>query len=161
MNDSYSPYTQSILLLLGLFLLLLWANDVFKNPDYNKLCLIYSIVILLWDATIAVRYLYLYQFNGKVIENPLIEIPCGVKCYFGEQGCEKGNFTFFTIIHLVMYIVIGFLVPGYYIEILLISIACELLEAGLGVQSKFLLDPVVNMIGYVIGTQFRYLYDKM
>ena len=55
-------------------------------------------------------------------------------------------------------IILGYYIPGYYLEIFIISVGCELLEVGLGVNAKFILDPLVNMAGYIIGTQFNYSF---
>jgi hypothetical protein len=79
-----------------------------------------------------------------------------MKCYFGQAGCEHGDFNIFSIFHLVCYTVIGYIVPGYYLEILGISILCELLEYAMGFEAKYIMDPIVNEIGYFIGTQLSY-----
>jgi hypothetical protein len=155
----YSIYKQITLLFLTIVLLILYWNKVFKNEDYNTLCLIYAIVIFLWNITVMVRFIYLSSYPQAEIKDPIFKVPCGLKCYFGEPGCEGGDFTVFSIIHLVMYIIIGWIVPGLYIEVFFTSVACEFLEAGIGFQTKFILDPIVNMIGYIIGTQLKYLYN--
>ncbi len=152
----YSLYRQLILVLIILVLLALYYNQSFKNEDYNKLCLAYAIFIALWLGTKIVRYLFLSYYPAPKNKSYFIEIPYGMKCYFGEDRCEGGNFDIFAVIHIVAYIIIGYFIPGYYLEILIISIACELLEYAMGIQSKFLLDPAINIIGYFIGTQIAY-----
>ncbi len=149
----YSLYKQLILLLISLVLLALYYNKSFKNEDYNKLCLAYAIFILLWLGTIIVRYLFLSYYPRPKSNSYIFEIPYGMKCYFGERKCEGGDFSIFSIIHIVAYIIIGYFIPGYYLEILIISFACELLEYSMDIQSKYLLDPAINLIGYFIGTQ--------
>ncbi len=141
-------------------LLSLYYNKAFKNEDYNKLCLIYAIFILLWLGTIIVRFLYLSYYPKEKTGGAIFEIPYGMKCYFGENKCEGGDFSLFSIIHIVAYIIIGYLVPGYYLEIFIISIGCELLECAMGIQSKFLLDPLINLAGYLIGTQLCYSFNN-
>jgi hypothetical protein len=155
-EKEFSPYKQLVLLLISLVLLALYSNQVFKNEDYNTLCLIYAIFILLWLGTIIVRYLYLTYNPRNPSHSSIFDIPYGMKCYFGEYRCETGNFDIFSIFHIVGYIIIGYFVPGYYLEIFVISIACEFLEYGMDIQSKFLLDPLLNMLGYFIGTQIKY-----
>jgi uncharacterized membrane protein len=83
-----------------------------------------------------------------------------MKCYFGEKDCENGDFTLFSVIHIIAYTIIGYYIPGYYLEILVISISCELLEYAMGIQSKYLLDPAINLLGYFIGTQLSYINDE-
>lgn len=156
----YSIYKQIILLSISLILLALYYNKSFKNEDYNKLCLIYAIFILLWLGTIVARFLFLSYFPRDKSNSYIFEIPYGMKCYFGERGCEGGDFSVFSVIHIISYIIVGYLVPGYYLEIFIISIACELLEYSMDIQSKFLLDPFINLFGYFIGTQLRYTLDN-
>jgi hypothetical protein len=152
----YSPYKQLILILIILILLALYYNQSFKNEDYNKLCLAYAIFIALWLGTIVGRYLFLSYYPRLKSNSYIFEIPYGMKCYFGEDKCEGGDFSIFSVIHIVGYIIIGYFIPGYYLEILVISITCELLEYAMGIQSKFLLDPAINIMGYFIGTQIAY-----
>lgn len=156
-ETQYSPYRQLVLLLIALVLLTLYYNKSFKNEDYNTLCLAYAIFILLWLGTIVVRYVFLHYYPRNKSHSYIFEVPYGMKCYFGEKDCEGGDFDIFSVIHIVSYIIIGYFVPGYYLEILVISVACELLEYAMsGFQSKFLLDPVINLLGYFIGSQIKY-----
>ena len=155
-EDLYSPYKQLILLFIALILIFLYYNQSFKNDDYNTLALLYAIFILLWLVTIVVRYLYLSYYPQPKTKSNFFEIPYGMKCYFGQAGCEHGDFNIFSIFHLVCYTVIGYIVPGYYLEILGISILCELLEYAMGFEAKYIMDPIVNEIGYFIGTQLSY-----
>jgi len=155
----YSPYKQLILVIIILILLVIYYNKSFKNEDYNTLCLVYAVFIALWLGTIIFRYLFLTYYPRPHSESAIIKIPYGMKCYFGEQGCEGGDFTVFSVIHIVAYIIVGYLVPGYYLEILVVSILCEMLEYSMGITSKYLLDPAINMLGYFIGSQIKYATD--
>jgi hypothetical protein len=152
LKEEFGPGRQFILLLVSLFLLLLYIVKPFKNNDYNNLCLAFAIFNFLWLVTIIIRFLY---YNGGGLyktSKGLIEMPYGLKCYFNEPGCERGDFSTYSIFHFVGYTLIGLFIPDCYIEILIISIACELLELGLGYPTKFLLDPAVNMAGYLTGS---------
>jgi hypothetical protein len=160
-DDAFSVYKQLILLIIALILLFLYYNKAFKNEDYNTLCLVYSVFILLWLGTIIIRFVFLHYYPMPRMGKPIIEVPYGMKCYFGQKDCENGDFTIFTIFHLISYIVVGYVVPGYYLEIFVISILCELLEYGMGFEAKYLLDPLVNEIGYVIGSNLRYLVNDI
>lgn len=152
MEQNLQPNVQIVLLFISLFFLLLYIVKPFKNNDYNNLCLAFFIFNASWLLTVVVRYLYRAQGGKRVSEGVIIPIPYGLKCYFGENLCEQGNFTLFSIFHFVGYLLIGLFIPGYYVEILIISVACEFLEAGLGFTSKFFLDPTVNILGYLTGS---------
>lgn len=156
-DDLYSPYKQIILLLIGLFLIALYSNQVFKNPDYNNLALAFGIFVLAWLLTVVFRYVYLHYYPSTQVKGSIIPMPYGMKCYFGEDKCENGNFTIFSVFHLIGYTLIGYFVPNCYLEIIIISFACEFLEVGLRFESKFILDPLINFTGYVIGSQLSKL----
>jgi hypothetical protein len=152
MKENFGPGHQIVLLLISLFFLTLYIAKPFKNEDYNNLCLAFAIFNFSWLGTVVIRYIY-YSHGGKYVSSgALIEMPYGLKCYFNEVGCERGDFSIFSIFHFVGYLVIGLLIPGYYIEILILSVACELLELGLGYPTKFFLDPAVNLSGYLVGS---------
>jgi hypothetical protein len=155
-DEQFSPYKQLLLVIIILILIFLYYNKAFKNEDYNKLCLIYAIFIASWLGTIILRYLILHYYPMPPNHNVIFYVPYEVKCYFRQKDCDNGDFTIFSVIHIVSYIIIGYFVPGYYLEILVISILCEFLEYGMGFSSKFLLDPAINLIGYFIGTQISY-----
>jgi hypothetical protein len=156
MKQEFGPGRQVILLLISLFFLLLFITKPFKNNDYNNLCLALAIFNFAWLGTIVVRFLY-YQGGGTYKSSgAIIEMPIGLKCYFNEPGCERGDFSIFSIFHFVGYTLIGLFIPGYYVEILILSFACEFLELGLGYPTKFLLDPTVNMLGYLTGSGFSW-----
>jgi len=152
MEQNYGPNRQVVLLLVSLFFLLLYVIHPFKNEDYNNLCLAFAIFNFAWLGTVVVRYVYYYQGGKYRNESALIPIPDAIKCYFGEPNCEKGDFTIFSIFHFVGYLLVGLFIPGYYLEILVISVAGELFEVGIGYTAKFFLDPTVNMLGYLTGS---------
>jgi hypothetical protein len=154
-DEAYAPIKQVFLLLLGLILLYMYIEKIFKNEDYNNLCLAYSIFILAWLGTISFRYVFLHYYPMKKVEGCIFEMPYGAKCLFGEMDCEKADFTLFSVIHIVSYIIIGYFIPDQYLIILIVSILCEFLEYFMGFQSKFILDPIINIAGYFIGSTLR------
>jgi hypothetical protein len=154
-DESYAPIKQLFLLFIALALICIYANDIFKNNEYNKLCLGYGIFILGWIGTIVFRYLYLHYYPRPKSEAVIIEVPYGLKCLIGDPECEKADFTLFSIIHIVCYIALGYYVPNQYLIILIVSILCEFLEYFMGFQSKFILDPLINLAGYFIGSTLK------
>ena len=156
-DKTYAPIKQLFLLCIALTLLYIYANDTFKNNEYNKLCLAYAIFILLWLCTISFRYVFLHYYPSMMRnDKPMFELPYGAKCLFGEEDCEKADFTIFSVIHIVSYIAVGYYVPDQYIIIIIVSILCEFLEYFMGFQGKFVLDPVINVLGYFIGSQIKH-----
>jgi hypothetical protein len=54
--------------------------------------------------------------------------------------------------HFLIYASIGLFFPNRYAEIFIISLACEAYEYAVGWRARWLLDPVVNMLGYIAGS---------
>jgi hypothetical protein len=179
MIQQYNFGRQFIIFLIASFLLLVYIKSPFENEDYNKLALAFSIFNYAWLLTLIVRYLYFYnksidlsksdtksseesienssssnifiRFFKKII-NVCIPVPYGLKCLFGESGCERGNISFLSFFHFIGYFIIGVLIPDYYWEIIILSYACEFIELGLGFTPKFIIDPLINISGYAIGS---------
>lgn len=172
MIQEYSFGRQFIIFLIASFLLLIYIKSPFENEDYNKLALAFSIFNYAWLLTLIVRYLYFYYKSPKSedknieekssnnifvrifkkIVNFYIPVPYGLKCYFNEDGCERGNITIFSFFHFIGYFIIGFLIPDYYWTIIILSYACEFLELGLGFTTKFIIDPLINISAYALGS---------
>jgi hypothetical protein len=173
MIQQYNFGRQFIIFLIASFLLLVYIKSPFENEDYNKLALAFSIFNYAWLLTLIVRYLYFYyksdtkssdeveeknissnifiRFFKKII-NICIPVPYGLKCLFGESGCERGNISFLSFFHFIGYLIIGVLIPDYYWEIIILSYACEFIELGLGFTPHFIIDPLLNISGYAIGS---------
>ena len=174
MIQQYNFGRQFIIFLIASFLLLVYIKSPFENEDYNNLALAFSIFNYAWLLTLIARYLYFYYKSDKSksteesIENSsssnifvrffkkiisiCIPVPYGLKCLFGENGCERGNISFFSFFHFIGYFIIGILIPDYYWEIIILSYACEFVELGLGFTPKFIIDPLINIAGYAIGS---------
>lgn len=173
MIQQYNFGRQFIIFLIASFLLLVYIKSPFENEDYNKLALAFSIFNYAWLLTLIVRYLYFVNSKDekdiekfkeinvsdnifvkifKKIINVCIPVPYGLKCFFGESGCERGNISFLSFFHFIGYLIIGILIPDYYWEIIILSYVCEFIELGMGFTPKFIIDPLINISGYAIGS---------
>ena len=66
-----------------------------------------------------------------------------------------------SIGHLVTYIIIGSLFPSEYAIVLLISVINEYYEYMTYQRCKWYTDPIINLIGYFIGTMIhRHMVKK-
>lgn len=138
-----------IILFLMLILYLIYSKRLFKREEYNKLSLALLIVITLFIPGVIIECKYNHLTKRKVIK-----LPTDLKCFVGDHRCKEGDFEIWTLVHFVIYFAIGMYIPSLYFEILIISIACELLETAIGFPAKYILDPIVNMAGYILGSQF-------
>ncbi len=151
-DREFAPIKQVFLLFVALFLLLIYYNKPFKNEDYNNLCLAYAIFILLWLATICFRYVYMYMIKGSRSKALHVELPYGLKCLFNDSDCKTADFALFSIFHILGYLIIGYYIPDQYVIIIAVSFLCEFLEYFMGFQAKFVLDPVINTLSYLVGS---------
>jgi hypothetical protein len=71
-----------------------------------------------------------------------------------KNDCETVKLDAWSVGHLLIYFTLGLLVPGMWIVVFLISIACETFEYTVGWRARWLMDPLVNMVGYGLGHLF-------
>jgi hypothetical protein len=151
-HSNLDPSIQIVVLAVALLHLLVWYFQLFVDPGHNMLALIFGIVILFWLATITVRFALKSSDCMQKKDWYQIELPSDFKCFIGDKNCENGNINLWSVFHFIIYFIAGLYVPAYYVEILIISISCELFESAIGHTSKMIADPVINMAGYVLGS---------
>lgn len=152
-NPEFSPRKQAVILFGSISLFCIYKLEIFREPDYNNLALIFSIIAFLWFVSILWRWLY-YTDDSKDPLNklPKIKVPTCIKCVIKHNKCETGDINVWNIIHLILYIIVGYFVPDRYLVILYISILNELIEIGTGNTAKLVIDPLTNLLGYFIGS---------
>jgi hypothetical protein len=160
MNDAFNFRIQCVILLIAFILFIVYYYKLFKNEEYNKLAYAYAIVSILWWLTIFVRFIITSNYNltdtlSFKFLNSQIYVPYSLKCFFGERYCEQGNITIWALIHFLIYMFIGMYVPNQYGFIFAASVGCELIENGLGYPSKCIIDVIVNLFGYFVGSSIH------
>ena len=93
------------------------------------------------SSSISKNLFYLHKLNWS-----------SINCFVGEGTCEKNGISIWTVGHFVFYTIVGAIVPGLYIEVLAISIFYEIFEQMVGHKPQYIIDPVVNMTGYILGS---------
>lgn len=68
-----------------------------------------------------------------------------------KNKCENVKFDGWTLGHVAIYFTLGMFLPGYWIQILLLSIACEVFEYIVGWRARWIIDPLANVVGYLLG----------
>jgi hypothetical protein len=68
-----------------------------------------------------------------------------------KNKCENVKIDGWSVGHVLIYITIGMVLPGYWAQILLLSIACEAFEYAVGWRARWIIDPVANLFGYLLG----------
>lgn len=119
------------------------------KEDIKKIMLLifmFAIVWLIYNYTYKARY-------GDILQNmKIMDVPHAVKCYFGEENCDEGNIDAWSLLNMFVYFVIGYIVPGHYLLIIIVSIAFEIVKPMFGSNAKLIVDPLINLTGYAIGS---------
>jgi hypothetical protein len=68
-----------------------------------------------------------------------------------KNNCKYVKFDGWSIVHFIIYFVCGIVVPEYYGTVFILSILCEIYEYYSGWRARFIIDPLVNMLGYYAG----------
>ncbi len=156
-NSNCEPHVLVLIFILAVILFIIYKSHYFKCKKYNKLALALSILLFFWFITIYIRNIYKIENNNKDF---IFEVDMNIKCFVGEPGCENGNIDIWTVGHFVVYFFMGLYVPGLYVEIFVISVIFECFEYMVGHKSKFIVDSIVNMAGYILGSQLSLNEDK-
>jgi hypothetical protein len=109
------------------------------------LVIIFTLIYWLYSATVKAKY-------DETLTHKIVEVPDALKCFFGEDRCDEGDIDYWTLLHGIVYFIIGVLVPDQYLIIVLISIGFELFQPYLGNSSRYIINPLVNLTGYAIGS---------
>lgn len=75
-----------------------------------------------------------------------------------KNNCKYVKFDGWSIIHFIIFFIGGMILPDYYGTVFILSILCEVYEYYAGWRSRFIIDPLVNMLGYYVG-QHTYHID--
>ena len=135
----------------------MYRNIIYYNivPMPNDSKQIKKIIILL--IIFAVVY-QVYNFSykakhGDILSNiKFADVPDSVKCFFNEPGCSKGNIDGWSLMHGLMFLIIGLIVPNQYFFVIIISIALEILQPFIGNNARYILNPLINLTGYAVGS---------
>ena len=92
------------------------------------------------------------NITTTAISNKLICVPHSIKCFFGENLCERGDIDQWSLLSLAVYFIIGWFKPHYYGTIIIISIVLEFIQFYMNGQSKFIINPLIAITGYIIGS---------
>lgn len=142
-KDYQTIYMLAIILFVAGYL------HIFKDNGKNYALIYFSIITIIWGITAQYRF---YKPNYKEIGFK-IEIPKRIKCTFDEDKCEQGDINLWSVAHFVIYFIAGLLFPNRFIFFLIISFVCEFFELKfVHYNAKWILDPTINMLGYVIGS---------
>uniref|UniRef100_A0A6C0C9N0 Uncharacterized protein n=1 Tax=viral metagenome TaxID=1070528 RepID=A0A6C0C9N0_9ZZZZ len=91
-------------------------------------------------------------FGADLKRMKIMDVPYSVKCYFGEEGCEKGDIDGETICRGLFFFVIGLIIPDKYIYAIIFISLMLIIEPLLGYNPKFIINPLISITGYMLGS---------
>lgn len=122
----------------------------------NNIVLTVTFWFFLW-------YLYLYVFKiilkKEFLRIVLFRLPRWTKCYFLPTStnplvnCDEGDIDIYSTVHVLIYVTLGIVSPNRYFLVLILSVLFEYIEYLVGVRGRWWQDPLMNMIGYIIGSK--------
>lgn len=126
---------------------------IFTDQVKNKTLIYFSFITFLWGITSHYRYHYTKLSGTEIMK---INVPDFIKCFFGENRCNEGDINIWTLMHFIIYLIAGIFFPNRYIFFFIISLLCELFELTIvAYNAKWVIDPLFNMLGYLVGNIFH------
>jgi len=123
-----------------------------KNSTHDQIKKIIFLLIgfvIIWQIY---NFTYKATYGDFLSGLEIADVPESLKCFFNEDKCEEGDLDGWTVAHIVMYFIIGYVVPDQYLAILFISIVWELFQPMIGSNAMFIINPLVNLTGYSLGS---------
>jgi hypothetical protein len=112
--------------------------------------------IIIFAIVITLGYSFLFCLSAGLKTNltkvSVIDVPHDIKCVFKEEGCEENNITPFTLCMSLLYFLVGYKIPGYYITALVLALGTQIIRQYIDSQGSFVIDPLANMTGYTLGS---------
>lgn len=91
-------------------------------------------------------------FGADLQKIKVMDVPYSVKCYFKEDGCEKGDIDAETICRGLFFFVLGLLIPDKYVYVIMFVVLMTIVEPMFGYSPKFIINPLVSITGYMLGS---------
>lgn len=106
-----------------------------------------KIIILIIIFTI-IFFIYKKKFHDILI----IDLPYSLGCLFKRKHCENGFIDELSLIYIFIFFIIGLIYPNKYVIVFVISIIFELIQPYLTRKPRYIIGPLVNFIGYMVGS---------
>jgi hypothetical protein len=143
---------------------------MYSLNNVNIALFLYCVFSFLWY--IYNRYLRTQDFHpfGQIQFYTPECLGCGIP-YVSinpkKNNCKYVKFDGWSIVHFIIFFIGGIFLPNYYGTVFILSILCEVYEYYAGWRARFIIDPLVNMLGYYVGqhtyhidfTMYEFLYE--
>lgn len=129
-----------------------------NSNQIKKIIILLVFFIIVWQIY---KMAYVSRYGDILGEMKFAEVPYSVKCAFNEPDCEKGDLDGWSLVNALLFFIIGLIIPDKYLIIIVISVVLEILQPYFGNSSRYIINPLVNITGYAIGSLVNSHYRKM
>jgi len=145
-------------------------RDKVKNMQYGKLksrfiprdpwyqTNVVLLVLLFWCAAWAFYNIVIKRPTFDPMRHTIIQSPrilsCGIPWVYRDKeqnDCTEVHFDGWSVGHFVVYASLAAFAPWRFGIVLAVSLLCEAFEYAWGWRGRWLIDPLVNLLGYAAG----------
>jgi len=104
---------------------------------------------------LTIMYIYIYHISdkyGDILADIKIDILGKFKCSMAYDGCETQILDGYGLFRMFIFFGFGYVNPHSHIHIGILSILIQIYSILLGSKKNLLLTPIINMIGYSLGS---------
>jgi len=131
------------------------SHYLLSGTNIPGICGVAVVAVTLW----VLFHICIEPLYGNVLLFKIVYMPHGVKCplemfSIEEKRCEDGDIDGWSAWHLIDHFIMGLLYPHLSWEAYFVvfqSIICEVGEFIGGERARFIVDPGVNILGYLAG----------
>lgn len=126
------------------------AKRLCATTNVPGICLVAIFAVVAW----VLFHLLLEPLYGNFLLFKILSVPSWVKCPFPHPKCEAGDVDGWSLYHLLDHFFAGLFFPHVSVEVYFVffqSLLCEFGELVAGERARFLVDPGVNVLGYMLG----------
>jgi hypothetical protein len=111
------------------------------------------VCVLLWWLVVWWIYNLLLRPRVNLLSHDMVSVPRGLDWCSNRHNRTPGPaaLNVWSLGHFAIYFTLGLVVHNQYGLVLGFSILCEVYEWIVGYNARWVLDPVVNMLGYCAG----------
>ncbi|AKI80228.1 hypothetical protein QJ850_gp471 [Acanthamoeba polyphaga mimivirus] len=114
-----------------------------------------KILIILIIFVVIVWQFYYYatsKHNNNFLNKKIAIVPHDIKCLFNQPNCSEADVDGWSLIQAFIYFIVGLIIPNKYLIIIIVSIILEILKPFIGFEPKYIIAPLLNTTGYIVGS---------
>lgn len=129
------------------------AADVGDKVPHKRVPLCISLKSVQAHAFTRKRVVPVAQTDNEVVDTGVGTLPPhDIKCLFNQPNCSEADVDGWSLVQAFIYFVVGLIIPNKYLIIIIVSIILEILKPFIGYEPKYIIGPLLNTTGYIVGS---------